>query len=345
MPAVFSSIIFEKQLHLLGYKDFNISSSKCITLDINTNFDVAYLVLSGYMQSGSRITVYWNDVLAGYISRDGNFTSRIKLIPDGNFNKLKTCFFVHEAPIFIDKNSKIIAFSYARFLKRDFKKCIPLANNCLTKLKVPENSDINVIISVKNSGSRTAYVKLKTSRFSSKKYAEFGKLSWEFEIRPGETKTVSYRVHITKGDFLIMPAVLYYKNPFGDEEIIFSNPVVVKTLLQTDINALILSKEGKPFLTVFNKSSNDANIHALVFCDSKKLLENYFTLKGNSYREFKLPEESCYNIKCIIYANSKKFTCKVNIQKEYANLEIVSAALILIFISTIVLLYIKFFIK
>lgn len=184
-------------------------------------------------------------------------------------NSLKACIKTGRTitRIVLSNESLIGYYKKPIFKQEEFKKCILLeTGKCVESYEASLGEDLNIIVSLVNSGTALSVVDLNNrkelagTRASRK---EIGQTHFEGVIKPGETKTLSYTIRIEKAvPMTLPPAIASYKNAFGEDSQISSNLVFIYPKSQPEINCVIgiesidhSLKEARLTLTVFNKET------------------------------------------------------------------------------------------
>ncbi len=171
--------------------------------------------------------------------------------------------------VILSNETKIGFYKQPVFLKENFVKCISLENGeCVQSYRAALGEDLNITVSLLNSGSSLAVVDFNNRKeLAGEKAArkEIGQTRFEGIINSGETKTITYTIRIEKAvQMSLPPAIASFSNAFNETETLTSNVVLIEPIGEPRVNTVIGvesidndKKQAKLSFTVFNKEIVD----------------------------------------------------------------------------------------
>ncbi|MCD6478705.1 MAG: hypothetical protein J7L44_02335 [Candidatus Diapherotrites archaeon] len=276
-------------------------------------------------------------------------------------NTLKICLRPSESivKVVLSNKSKVGIYAMGVFKKSDFRKCVVSGNKCLEHYSAVLGEDLNVRISIKNSGNEDESVVVEALRAiagESETKQEIGRITFSAIIKPQEERSFYYTVRVKQlTRFNLPPSALYYTDEFGRKHTIFSNTITIIPKEKPEIGAMLFTRD-------VNKDSARISV-ALSNNSGVEIKEAEVVLLGEEL--IALPEKQVVSIKPrsssavdFIVKNIKhgRITCAVNVkdynmqvkcntvelaQKEFDISPIVAASVLLIILAIIVFLYLN----
>jgi len=164
-------------------------------------------------------------------------------------NTLRVCLKPSESivKIILSNKSRIGIYKQGVFRESDFHKCVVSGNRCVKSYHAVLGEDLNVRISVKNSGNEKARITVEAIRpivGDSAVRKELGNVRFSAVVRPHEEKYFYHSVRVGRlVRFNLPPAALYYIDAFGRKHLVFSNVVTIFPKKQPDVNAMLFIKD------------------------------------------------------------------------------------------------------
>ena len=257
--SVYGSVVFKKSLADFGYESFGASEEQCkdfyITLPKAESY--AFLILELKLKpsntGNAKIEAFLNGkrvaaLMASELRCNGACIARVpidrELIKEENL--LKICLKPSKSitKIELSNSSKIAYYKMPVFEKEGFRKCIVVGNDCVEYYEAVIGEDLNVRISVRNSGNEDANILVESKRGvagerSTKK--EIGEAVFETVAKPNETLSFYYTVRVKEATrFNLPPAALYYTDAFSEQRMLLSNTVTIIPRETPEVNAALI---------------------------------------------------------------------------------------------------------
>ena len=266
--SVYGSVVFEKSLADFGYESFEASEEQCkdfyITLPKAETY--AFLILELKLKpsntgnarieallNGKRVATFG----ASELKCDETCIARVPI--DKEFIKeeslLKICLKPSKSitRMELSNSSKIAYYKMPVFEKEGFRKCIVVGNDCVEYYEAVIGEDLNVRISIRNSGNEDANILVESKRGiagerSTKK--EIGEAIFEATAKPDKILSFHYIVRVKEAKrFNLPPAALYYVDAFSEQRMLLSNTVTIIPRKTPDVNVALIvdsiEKDGK----------------------------------------------------------------------------------------------------
>lgn len=271
--SVYGSVVFEKSLADFGYESFEASEEQCkdfyITLPKAEGY--AFLILELKLKpsntGNAKIEAFLNGkrvAALGASELKCNEACIARVPINKEFIKeeslLKICLKPSRSitKIELSNSSKIAYYKMPVFEKEDFRKCIVAGNDCVERYEAVIGEDLNVRISVRNSGNEDANILVESKRGiagerSTKK--EIGEAAFEAVAKPNETLSFYYIVRVKEATrFNLPPSALYYTDAFSEQRMLLSNTVTIIPRKTPEINAALIvdsiEQDGKAKVSV-----------------------------------------------------------------------------------------------
>jgi hypothetical protein len=373
----YGKTLFERSLEEFGYESIEATTRQCkeymlVVPDLN---GYAFLTLfvdfipentgnasvESYLNGKPLAKVYANEFdcagqegyCVAYIPIEGSL-----IMPE---NTLKICLRPSESivKIVLSNKSKIGIYTMGVFKKSDFKKCVVLGNMCLERYSAVLGEDLNVRISVRNTGNENASVIVEALRAiagESETKQEIGKITFSAIIKPREERSFYYTVRVKQlTRFNLPPSALYYTDEFDRKHTVFSNTITIIPKEKPDIKAMLFTKDI---------NNNTARVSVVVSnISGVEIKEAEVMLLGDGLKA--LPEKQIVGIKprdssaidfMVENAQGANITCAVNVKDynmlvkcntielagvEFDILPIAIASVLLIIFAIIVFLYLN----
>jgi len=274
MPMAFSETLFERSFGEMGYESFFVdgaNKSACTEIvfifpgGIDFYDKAVYPIASIGLEAGPvkegifDANVFLNGSLVAGLGK-GDFKCGLELcwerlfLPKGKLvdeeNILQVCLGTGNtvARLGLDKVSKVGLYKAADFSGKD--SFVVYAEK--DALVIGEKTTVNIILH--NGGSAASDVEIKFARPLAEDKNSFsvveGKTYFEGSIKAGESAGISYIIKPRIAAYIALPpAIVYYKNEFGETESKFSN-LVFLTIRQPDrlVEAFIVKDREQAFV-------------------------------------------------------------------------------------------------
>ena len=375
-PA-YGKILFERSLEEFGYESVEAITEQCkeymvVMPDLNgypfltlfVNFipeNTGSASVESYLNGKLLAKVYANEF--GCAGQEGYCVAYIPMegpliTPE---NTLKICLRPSESivKIILSNKSKIGIYTMGVFKKSDFKKCVVSGNTCLEHYSAVLGEDLNVRVSVRNSGNEDANIIVEALRAiagESETKQEIGKLTFSATIKPQEERSFYYTVRVKQlTKFNLPPSALYYTDEFGRKHAVFSNTVTITPKEKPDIVAMLFTKDinnntARISVVVSNNSGVEIKeAEVILLSDSLKELPEKQTVsispRGSSTIDFMVENVQGARVTCAVDVKDYNMQVKCNTielaGEEFDILPIAIASVFLIIFAVIVFLYLN----
>lgn len=282
----FAEKIFEQSLGSMGYSGFEAmadSEDKCkeYAIEVPEKDGYFFITIAANFYPSNKgtagIDCYINNKLVGALNAkdfDCSVSPCVYHLPVSKEalageSKLKFCLNPSQSitKIVLSNTSTVGSYLMGVFSESDFKKCVVSGGLCLERYESVIGEDLNVRITIKNSGNYESEALIYAVRpiVPDKNIRkDLSELTFIEKFAPGETKEFYYIVRAKSEDFFnLPPAAAYYYDCFEREMIVFSNPVTIVPKEKPDVDAKVFYKEsdGKKTaqVVISNKSGVEIN--------------------------------------------------------------------------------------
>lgn len=263
--GAYSIVVFEKTLADYGYESFEAGREQCndfyITLPKAEDFAflILELKLKPFNTGSARIEAFLNGTRVAALDASElkcNETCIARILINKNLIEeesiLKICLkpSASTSKIELSNTSKIAYYKMPVFEKNDFRKCVVTGDDCVERYEAVVGEDLNVRISVKNSGNEDANILVESFRSVAGERStkeEIGNITFEGIARPNEELSFYYSVRVKEAKrFNLPPAALYYRDAFYEQKMLLSNTVTIIPKERPEVSAALIVDSIEP---------------------------------------------------------------------------------------------------